>query len=45
MFAKFFQDLNLPTEEDFEGFDVNNDGILFYDEWLQMISEINGNWK
>ena len=23
----------LPTEEDFEMFDVNQDGILFYEEW------------
>ena len=38
-FGAFFQDLDFPTEEDFNLFDVNEDGTLVYDEWKQSMSE------
>ena len=38
-FGAFFQDLDFPTEEDFNLFDVNKDGTLVYEEWKQSMSE------
>ena len=38
-FGAFFQDLDFPTEEDFNLFDVNEDGTLVYEEWKQSMSE------
>merc|ERR1712083_70042 len=37
-FGAFFQNLEFPREEDFHLFDVNNDGVLYYEEWLQSLA-------
>merc|ERR1712012_926812 len=36
-FGHFFKDVNIPTLEDFEHFDTNADGVLFYEEWLKAL--------
>merc|ERR1712122_409859 len=36
-FGHFFKDVNIPTPEDFEHFDTNADGVLFYEEWLKAL--------
>ena len=34
-FGHFFKDLNLHTQDDFNEFDVNQDGKLTYAEWYE----------
>ena len=34
-FGHFFKDLSLPTQDDFNEFDINQDGKLTYAEWYE----------
>ena len=35
--SDLFKDVNIPTKEDFQHFDTNADGVLFYEEWLNTL--------
>jgi len=37
-FGHFFQDLDFPSQEDFQQFDSDEDGVLFYEEWLHTVA-------
>ena len=36
-FGHLFTNLNMPSHGDFEQFDVNEDGKLFFEEWLETL--------
>ena len=37
-YGHLFKDVNIPTQEDFDHFDTNGDGVLFYNEWLDTLA-------
>ena len=40
-FGHYFSTLQFPSEDDFNIFDANNDGVLFFEEWLQTLQNLN----
>ena len=37
-FEDYFTQLEFPRKEDFDIFDVNKDGVLFYEEWYKSLA-------
>ena len=42
-YSHFFVGITLPSEENFKFFDDNDDGTLFFEEWLDVM--VNGSKK